>query len=55
MNTDRVTAKHGFVTILPYREKSFFITWLDWRYTTSKTGALSIRAVEISADGTIIN
>lgn len=62
LNTDGVQAEHGFVTMLPYKENSFFVTWLDGRYTggsghgsEGSSGAMSIRAAEVSSDGTIIN
>ncbi|NQX80792.1 MAG: hypothetical protein HRT66_02200 [Flavobacteriaceae bacterium] len=55
LHTDGVLAEHGFVSMIPYKENSFFVTWLDGRYTATKGGAMSVRAAEVSPDGTIIN
>ena len=62
LNNDGKQAEHGFVTMLPYKENSFFVTWLDGRHTgggghgsEAPSGTMSIRAAEVSADGTIIN
>lgn len=61
LHTDGTKTEHGFVTILPYQENSFFITWLDGRNTAASEGhghaedggAMTIRAAEISSDGTV--
>ena len=62
LNTDGVQAEHGFVTMLPYKENSFFVTWLDGRNvggsghgSEGPSGAMGIRAAVVSSDGSIIN
>lgn len=63
LHTDGTKTEHGFVTTIPHKENSFFITWLDGRNTIDNShendhhenGAMSIRAAEVSADGTVHN
>ena len=63
LHTDGTKTEHGFVTILPYKENAFFITWLDGRNMASNAGhdmhgangAMSIRTAEISAEGVVTN
>ncbi|NNL00996.1 MAG: hypothetical protein HKP39_01840 [Eudoraea sp.] len=59
LHTDGTTTEHGFVTALPYKENSFFITWLDGRNTQEKVdssrGAMTLRAAEVSAYGEVHN
>ncbi|MCM4167195.1 hypothetical protein KCTC52924_02775 [Arenibacter antarcticus] len=59
LHTDGTESEHGFVTAMPYRESSFFITWLDGRNTggaghgNEHGGAMSLRAAEVAPDGTV--
>jgi hypothetical protein len=60
LHSDATKTEHGFVTTLPYKEDSFFITWLDGRNTSSSShddhnGAMTIRAAEVSSKGTVSN
>ena len=59
LNTDGVTAEHGFVSIIPNNKKGFFITWLDGRNTVEKKldghhKPMTIRFAEITNKGDII-
>ncbi len=58
LHTDSTQTEHGFVTLLPYRENSFFATWLDGRNTSQggeheHHGAMTVRAAEVLATGKI--
>ncbi len=58
LHTDNTTTEHGFVTLLPYKESSFFVTWLDGRNTMQggeheHHGAMTVRAAEVLATGEI--
>jgi len=61
LHTDGTKSEHGFVTMLPYQEDSFFVTWLDGRNTSGGGhgghggGAMTIRAAEVKLDGNIVN
>jgi hypothetical protein len=59
LHTDGMPTEHGFVTALPYKEDSFFISWLDGRNTQEKVdgsrGAMTLRAAEVSAYGQVGN
>jgi len=59
LHTDNTPTEHGFVTLLPYKSNSFFVTWLDGRNTEEKEeeerGAMTIRAAEVSPTGEISN
>lgn len=60
LHSDATKTEHGFVTTLPYKEDSFFVTWLDGRNTTSSghdhhDGAMSIRSAEVSSKGMVSN
>ncbi len=60
LHSDTTKTEHGFVTLLPYMQDSFFVTWLDGRNTSGSGhdhhgGAMSIRAAEVSADGLVRN
>jgi hypothetical protein len=62
LHTDGTYTEHGFVSMLPYKENSFFVTWLDGRNTVGgehgvggHQGAMSIRAAEVSDMGAILN
>lgn len=56
LHNDGTKSEHGFVTMLPYKEDSFFVTWLDGRNTAGGhdhggEGAMTLRAAEITAEG----
>ena len=60
LHNDGTKSEHGFVTMLPYKNDSFFVTWLDGRNTTGGhdhggVGAMTLRSAEIKSDGTINN
>lgn len=56
LHTDGTATEHGFVTVLPYKE-AFFVIWLDGRNTEENSkgerGAMTIRAAEVAADGSV--
>ncbi|SFT07949.1 hypothetical protein SAMN04487906_2823 [Zhouia amylolytica] len=63
--SDETKTEHGFMTLLPYKEHSFFVTWLDGRNMAADPkkesghaghhGTMSIRAAEIDKDGTVLS
>ncbi len=57
LHTDSTSTEHGFVTALPFRDNSFFVTWLDGRNTAEKEGeergAMTIRAAVVSPNGIV--
>ncbi|MCP4975744.1 MAG: hypothetical protein GY931_06240 [Maribacter sp.] len=60
LHSDATKTEHGFVTTLPYKDDSFFIIWLDGRNTAGsdhdhQSGAMTIRAAEVSSKGTVSN
>ena len=63
LHTDSTKTEHGFVTLLPYKEDSFFITWLDGRNTGGgghddnhgSGGAMNIRTATVLPSGKIID
>ncbi len=60
LHSDSTKTEHGFVTTLPYKNDSFFVTWLDGRNTSSSGhehhgGAMSIRSAEVSSKGIVSN
>lgn len=60
--TDSTKTEHGFVTMLPYKNDSFFVTWLDGRNTGSgshgeehsSSGAMNIRTATVLPSGEVI-
>jgi len=62
LHTDSTKTEHGFVTMLPYLNDSFFVTWLDGRNTgggghgdaQSTKGAMQIRAARVLSTGEVI-
>lgn len=63
LNNDGTQSEHGFVSMLPYKSDSFFVTWLDGRNTTvgdndhethGGGGAMTLRAAIVNSDGSII-
>ncbi len=63
LHTDSTNTEHGFVTLLPFKEDSFFVTWLDGRNTGggghdddhSSNGAMTIRAARVMPTGHIVD
>jgi len=60
LHSDATKTEHGFVTLLPYKEDAFFVTWLDGRNTSGSghdqhDGAMSIRSAEVSSKGRVSN
>ena len=62
LHNDGTKSEHGFVTMLPYKEDAFFITWLDGRNTVGGHGhddhgggTMTVRAATITSKGEIIN
>lgn len=53
LNTDSTQTEHGFVTMLPASDSSFFITWLDGRNTVEDADvqAMNLRAGWLTNDG----
>jgi len=63
LHNDNTKTEHGFVTLLPYKEGSFFVTWLDGRNTGggshvddhSSSGTMNIRAATVLPTGHVID
>jgi len=60
LHNDGTKSEHGFVTSLPYKDDSFFVTWLDGRNTSSGhnhggSGAMTLRAAEVKLTGKIVD
>ncbi len=64
LHTDSTKTEHGFVTLLPYKDDSFFVTWLDGRNTGgrshndnghSSSGAMNIRTATVLTSGKVID
>ena len=63
LHQDSTFTEHGFATILPYRDDSFFITWLDGRNTKGgdhgdehkMAGAMNVRTAIVLSNGDIID
>ena len=60
LHKDGTKSEHGFVSMIPYKEDSFFITWLDGRNTAGGhghggAGAMTVRAGTITSKGDILN
>jgi hypothetical protein len=57
LHSDGTPTEHGFVTAVPYKDGSFFITWLDGRNTEEKEdgsrGAMTLRAAIVSERGEV--
>lgn len=61
LHVDSTLTEHGFVSSFGYTDSSFFVTWLDGRETgggghehSGHSGAMSIRAAEVSVDGKVL-
>ncbi len=63
LHSDSTKTEHGFVTLLPYKEDSFFVTWLDGRNTGggshdddhNSSGTMNIRVATVQPTGQIID
>lgn len=57
LHSDTTKTEHGFVSIIPFKEDSFFVTWLDGRDTSSKdeSKAMNIRAARVTSAGEILD
>lgn len=56
LHNDGTKSEHGFVSMLPYKENQFFITWLDGRKTVNVPKGkeqMTLRAAFISSEGKI--
>lgn len=55
LHSDSTKTEHGFVSILPFEEDSFFVTWLDGRDTANhdETMAMNIRAAVVNSNGEV--
>ncbi|PKP25229.1 MAG: hypothetical protein CVU03_08895 [Bacteroidetes bacterium HGW-Bacteroidetes-2] len=59
IHKDITKTEHGFVSMLPYGEESFFITWLDGRNTSGENhdqaggGAMTLRGAILSKEGVL--
>lgn len=56
LHNDGTQSEHGFLSVRPYVDNSFFITWLDGRETTGGhggQGAMTLRGAIVFEDGTI--
>ncbi|MGI9547152.1 MAG: hypothetical protein ACR2MM_07950 [Flavobacteriaceae bacterium] len=57
LHADGTPTEHGFVTAIPYKDDTFFITWLDGRNTEEKDdgsrGAMTLRAAIVSERGEV--
>jgi len=63
LHSDSTKTEHGFVSMLPYKDDSFFVTWLDGRNTGggshdvghSSNGAMSVRAASVLQTGEVVD
>ena len=63
LHSDGTKTEHGFVTMLPYNDDSFFVTWLDGRNTGggshgvghSSNGVMSVRTASVLHTGEVID
>ena len=54
LHQDTVTAEHGFVSAVPYAD-GFYVTWLDGRYTTGNKGKFTLRGVNVTNEGALVD
>lgn len=57
LNLDDTQSEHGFVSMLPYKDDSFFVTWLDGRNTVNvdkKKNQMTLRGAVVTSEGAII-
>lgn len=58
LNLDGKKSEHGFVSMLPYKNDSFFVTWLDGRTlidVPKEKEQMTLRGAFINSDGEISN
>ena len=62
LHNDGTKTEHGFVSMVPYGEKSFFVSWLDGRNTGGShgheehgPGAMTLRGAVVSAFDNVSN
>ena len=57
LHSDTTKTEHGFVSIIPFEEDSFFVTWLDGRETANhdESMAMNIRAAVVTSAGEILD
>ena len=64
LHNDTTKSEHGFVSLIPYLDNSFMVSWLDGRNTSGMShgehdddhgGAMTLRAAVVHANGTISN
>ncbi len=56
LNLDGTQSEHGFVSMLPYKNDSFFVTWLDGRTTVNVSKGkeqMTLRGAIITSEGKI--
>lgn len=60
LHSDHTATEHGFVSMIPYRDSSFLVTWLDGRNMVNDihshghhSGTMSVRVAEVTAQGEI--
>jgi len=57
LHTDGTPTEHGFVSIVPYKDR-FFVNWLDGRHTeeneAGERGAMTLRAGVVSTKGVLL-
>ncbi|MAP80662.1 MAG: hypothetical protein CL526_06190 [Aequorivita sp.] len=61
LHSDGTASEHGFVSIVPQGESSFYVAWLDGRNTTNNTnhehhgsGAMTLHGRLVNADGSML-
>ncbi|MCW5520292.1 hypothetical protein J1N09_10610 [Aureitalea sp. L0-47] len=63
LHSDTTKTEHGFVSIVPYGEQSFFVSWLDGRNTSAAShvdhdthgpGAMTLRGAVIDPRGDVV-
>jgi hypothetical protein len=58
LHDDGTQSEHGFVSMLPWEDDQFFVTWLDGRETIGKGhggGQMTLRGAFITSEGEIVN
>lgn len=62
LHTDGTKSEHGFVSVIPYEDNGFFVSWLDGRntmaaghddHTSHGGGAMTLRAAVVNGKGEI--
>ncbi|MBV1922716.1 MAG: hypothetical protein KUG68_01675, partial [Flavobacteriaceae bacterium] len=57
LNTDGTKSEHGFVSMLPFKNDSFFVTWLDGRTTVNverENAQMTLRSAIVNKKGEIL-